>query len=134
MHMSTFPSSCLFIPYNKARAATRPPTIPEPPTEFKEAPLGVADVAAAAAADAREETAPLAAVAAAVAAVDASLKILERVSEDSAVADEIAEETEDETSAASLVAVPVAASQMISDGTVMPAVLQMLPAKMMAAF
>lgn len=85
----------------------------------------------------------MAAVAALEAAEDALLKVLARDSEDSDllemnseitdVAEEMAEETEDETLAASSVALPVVASQGISDGTVMPAVLQMLPAKTMAA-
>lgn len=109
--------------------------------------MGAALVAADAALEAPEETAPPPVVVAAVAALeateDALLKVDARDAEDSDllemsseitdVADETAEEREDETSAASLVALPVVASHGISVGTTMPAVLQMLPAKAMAA-
>ena len=104
--------------------------------------MGAALVAAAAAEDAPEEIAPAPVVVAAVSADEAEDKVeardsedadvLEMTSEITDVAEEMAEDTEDEAAAESTVVEPEA-SQGISDGTTMPAVLQMLPAKAMAA-
>lgn len=81
-------------------------------------------------------------VSAAVAAEEAEDSVEARDSEDSDllemnseitdVAEEIAEDTLDETAAESAVVEPEA-SHGISEGTTMPAVLQMFPAKAMAA-
>ena len=141
MHPQTVPPSRLFTLYNKAKAATNPPTILDPPTAFNEPPLGAALVAVAAAEDTPDDTAPAPLVVAAVAAEEALLKVLARDSEDSDllemnseitdVAEEMAEDTLDETTAES--AVVEEASQGISEGTTMPADLQMLLAKAMAA-
>lgn len=108
-----------------------PPKTPDPPTVARPAaPLAAADDAA----DAAEEATPPAAVvvAAAVAPEEADL---EELSESSELADETADETIDDRALDSTAeeVVPAGFSHLISVGTMTPALLQMLPAKSMAA-